>query len=319
MKLRSFFKKIDKKMIDGFIRDNQEEHLTLEFKTVSKADLSDRNDRKNFAISLSGFANSTGGIIVWGADARQNQQGIDCACGTKEIQPLSQLLSKLNEFSGQFVNPVVEGIKHKKIPTSGNKGFAVTLIPESDAGPHMAKGGVDRYYKRSGSSFYRMEHFDIEDMFGRRKKPKLSLFTVIKGGIRSIGPEGKLYESHIIVGIKNTGRGIAKYIYLALTVNAPYVINPMGLDETGNVGLNSIHNSRGHFVRYLGDSNLVIHPNSNLEITSIIRRFRKSSTKINDLVLEAEIRAEGMIVMHEKKVFSGDDIIKAAISDAEKQ
>lgn len=29
----------------------------------------------------------------------------------------------------------------------------------------MAKLEEDRYYKRSGDSFYRMEHFDLEDMF----------------------------------------------------------------------------------------------------------------------------------------------------------
>ena len=30
----------------------------------------------------------------------------------------------------------------------------------------MAKLGEDRYYKRSGDSFRKMEHFDLEDMFG---------------------------------------------------------------------------------------------------------------------------------------------------------
>jgi hypothetical protein len=39
----------------------------------------------------------------------------------------------------------------------------------------MAKFGQDRYYKRSGDTFRRMEHFDLEDMFGRRPRPKLEL------------------------------------------------------------------------------------------------------------------------------------------------
>ena len=39
----------------------------------------------------------------------------------------------------------------------------------------MAKLGENRYYKRSGDSFYQMEHFDLEDMFGRRRKPKLKM------------------------------------------------------------------------------------------------------------------------------------------------
>jgi hypothetical protein len=317
MDLKGFFNNINKETIDNFVKTNQEEHLTLEFKTVKNADFSDRNDRKNFAKSLSGFANSGGGIIVWGIDARPNQQGIDSACGTKDIEPLSMFVSKLNEFTGQFVNPFVDGIVHRKISTSDDKGFAATLVPESDAGPHMAKAGEDRYYKRSGGSFYRMEHFDIEDMFGRRKKPNLSLFTVLHDArVSSNGPQGKIYETHVVVGLKNTGRGIAKYIYFALTVNPPYQIYAWGVDRTGEIGLHSLWGPTAHFARYFGDANFVIHPNSNIDITAIVRKFGEHSINIEDLIIDAEIRAEGMMVVHDKRVFSGNDIIRKIASDA---
>src|SRR5262249_33289270 len=131
-----------------------------------------REDRKIFAQCISGFANSSGGIIVWGVDARQ-QDGVDYARERKEIEQLERFVSKLNEFTGQAVSPVADGIRHKAIETEGGRGFAATIVPESDSGPHMAKLGEDRYYKRSGTSFLRMEHFDLEDMFGRRPRPKL--------------------------------------------------------------------------------------------------------------------------------------------------
>ncbi len=47
--------------IEQFVRSKQEETLHLEFKTISKPDMSARNDRRNLATSLSGFANSDGG------------------------------------------------------------------------------------------------------------------------------------------------------------------------------------------------------------------------------------------------------------------
>jgi hypothetical protein len=50
-----------------------------------------------------------------------------------------------------------------------------TFVPETDGGPFMALFGEQRYYKRSGDSFYQMEHFDLEDMFGRRQKPNLEM------------------------------------------------------------------------------------------------------------------------------------------------
>jgi len=71
MDIHEFFKRIDESMINEFIQRGQEEHLTLEFKTVNKADLSDKQDKKAFAKAVSGFANSSGGVIVWGVVARK--------------------------------------------------------------------------------------------------------------------------------------------------------------------------------------------------------------------------------------------------------
>ncbi len=142
-----------------FIHNGKQENLFLDFKTVSKATFS-RDDRKTLAKALSGFANSSGGLVIWGIDARKNDDGIDCACGKKEIESLSLFMSRINQLTGELVNPIVEGVDHKQIVSESDKGFAVTLIPASNSGPHMAKGSEDRYYKRSGDSFYRMEHYN---------------------------------------------------------------------------------------------------------------------------------------------------------------
>jgi predicted HTH transcriptional regulator len=88
MGIKDFFDLIDLEKIKEFVQDQQEEHLTLEFKTVSRADLTDKQDRRNFAKAISGFANSSGGTIVWGVEAKGNKQKIDCACGFKEIDQL---------------------------------------------------------------------------------------------------------------------------------------------------------------------------------------------------------------------------------------
>jgi hypothetical protein len=103
--------------------------------------------------------------------AKKNQDGVDCAQAPAEISSLKLFLSRLNELTGEALSPVVDGVQHKLLETSAETGFAATFVPESLSGPHMAKLGDDRYYKRSGASFYRMEHFDLEDMFGRRQKP----------------------------------------------------------------------------------------------------------------------------------------------------
>ena len=118
---------------------------------------------------------------------------------------------------------------HRKIylDESEDKGFAVTYVPESESSPHMAKAGEYRYYKRSGDSFYKMEHFDIEDMFGRRKKPRLKLFVYPKTG----GSRGGKKEVNFIIGLKNIGRGIAKYPFIKLELNEPYQFSAYDFHE----------------------------------------------------------------------------------------
>jgi predicted HTH transcriptional regulator len=88
MDIIKYFDELNLNQIESYIKDGQEENLSLDFKTLTDSSLSKRDDRKNLAIALSGFANSEGGIIVWGVDARPNSDGVDVASELKEIENL---------------------------------------------------------------------------------------------------------------------------------------------------------------------------------------------------------------------------------------
>lgn len=271
--------------VTGYISSRQEENLSLEFKTINTPELN-RLDRRNLAIVISGFANSSGGLVVWGIVSRENTDRIDCASGTQEIEPLSQFISRLNEHTGSAASPIVEGVRHKIIPVSGDRGYAVTLVPESDSGPHMAKLGEDRYYKRSGASFYVMEHFDLEDMFGRRKKPKLNPTARIAGGGAN---------TTIILGIENAGRGTAKAPYLAFSITEPFRPRLYGLDGNGNDGLPKLHFGQRLRYRYGASANFVIHPGTVHEVTAVDLGGLNPRPELipnEDVVIEYEISAE---------------------------
>jgi hypothetical protein len=251
MNLTETFDSLGAKEITEFIQLGQEEHLHLEFKTVSNANLRGGDDMRNLARSLSGLANSSGGIIVWGVQARKNAQGIDCASASAEIAPVRLFLSRLNELTGEAVSPIVDGIRHKAIETTHDRGFAVTLVPETDSGPHMAKlGGEDRYYKRSGDSFYRMEHFDLEDMFGRRQKPRLLIH------LNSLLVPDDQSQEDLQIKIQNIGRGVAKHV--GFFVNLENVdITQVDGDHLQNVS----RLNEGRAMISYSNSLDVIHPN----------------------------------------------------------
>ncbi len=78
MDLKRWFETIELTSIDAFIKNQEQEDLHLEFKSINRSDLSHPDDRKNFARALSGFANTSGGIVVWGVSAKKIE-GVDCA------------------------------------------------------------------------------------------------------------------------------------------------------------------------------------------------------------------------------------------------
>ena len=86
MDLKAYYNQIDLEEIERFILEGQEENLNLEFKTVVHPNYNLNNkedDKKNISKTLSGFANSNGGIIIWGIKAKENEKKQDIATDKK--------------------------------------------------------------------------------------------------------------------------------------------------------------------------------------------------------------------------------------------
>ncbi len=289
--LKSWFESISIDDIRRFVEDDREEDLHLDFKLVDDPGLKSRDDRKNLAAAVSGFANSDGGLIVWGVDCRKNADGVDCACKALGINGLKKFHSRLMEFSGSAANPSVTGVEHRSlsIPGEGDHGFVVTYIPASDTGPHMAKLGEDRYYKRSGWSFLKMEHFEIADMFGRRPHPKLDLtYEVAKP--RRFGPDIKA-SVYLILG--NRGRGSARAPFLAIRATQPFDVDMFGVDGAFNHGLQYRYDPRTDLHRFAGSGEALIHPSVSLTVTRLSALIPPGGSAA-DMAIEYEICAADM-------------------------
>jgi hypothetical protein len=197
--------------IDEFISEHKPENLILDFKAKSDSDGNkplNTNDKSNFAKALSGFANSSGGVLVWGV-GEEKVDGIRVAYVRKPISNLTRFVQNLEALLPEAVVPSVEGVRIEpiKISDKDDKGYVVVLIPESPKPPHRAEFKLHQYFKRSGDSFLAMEHFEIEDMFGRRARPDL----VFEVAYETIDIKQDLHKYKLVITIKNEGRGLAKY------------------------------------------------------------------------------------------------------------
>jgi hypothetical protein len=258
MDLAQIFDSLSMATLEEYIAYAQEENLHLEFKCLNSADMRGRDDRRNFACVISGFANAAGGIIVWGIQARNNDNQVDCATALMAIPNVALLVSRLNQLTGEAADPIADGIRNRVVHASATgEGFAATLAPESESGPHMAKLGENRYYKRSGDSFYTMEHFDIADMFGRRRKPQLEFYA------RSVPANA----GQIVVGLVNKGRATAYAPYLRVTIPPPFSRSRYGVDGNGSHGLPFLPaQSRLDSYSFGASTDFLIHPGVDVDI-----------------------------------------------------
>lgn len=295
MNIDDIFEHLSIQALNDYIVRRQEEHLYLDFKLLNDSTLTSVDDKRNLARSLSGFANSSGGLIIWGVDARQNSDGIDCAVALKEIDRIELLLTRLNQLTGDAVDPTVPGVRHRIIHgVQSGKGFAASIIPESDGGPHMAKLGEDRYYKRSGANFYKMEHFDIADMFARRRRPNLVVTTQVRG-------TGS--DASIIVGLHNNGRATARAPYLALRCSGQFRRSEFGLDGNRNEGMPLLRTTMTNYPWcYAGGVDVAIHPGMFYNVACLYQGLTPQGAPSNDAVIHYAVACEDQAIQEDNIV-----------------
>ena len=95
MNIVETFEHISIEHLREYIERKQEEHLYLDFKILRDASLASLDYKRNLARALSGFANSSGGLIIWGVEARKKTT-------TESIVPLHlrKLIALLFSYQG---------------------------------------------------------------------------------------------------------------------------------------------------------------------------------------------------------------------------
>jgi hypothetical protein len=318
MNPRDTFEALDRETVERWISSQRQEDLHLDFKLLHQSPEVTRDDRKNLAKAMSGFANSDGGLIVWGVDCRKTD-GVDCATALVPVKNAPAVLGKLQSHTGDATVPIVDGVLHRLILTEGQDGLLATFVPHSDAGPHMAKLGEDRYYKRSGDSFYLMEHFDLADMFGRRPHAVLRLSLALTTGAVFSG-NGRSTEVQAIIGIENIGRAAARFPFLKVKITPPYKLSQYELDGNGRSGLRKlIRSSRDSAWRYYaGGADEIVHPGTTFDVTLAELTVGESTSSVPDLLVEYELAAEGIALMSGAERIAGERVVEVANAAMEK-
>jgi len=208
--------------IDEFIVTRQFEELFLDFKRSAdngKGQSLHEHDRNNFGRALSGFANSEGGVIIWGVDCRSGADGADIARSKEPLVDCDAFASRLEGIVSGCTVPPCPRVRSVAIHSvkGGAAGFVATYVPKSARAPHQQVPD-SRYFIRAGSSFLPAPHGVLAGLFGQRPEPFVYhsfLIEPVRCSAESV------IDAAMAVVIESDGPGIARDIFVTLDVLSP--------------------------------------------------------------------------------------------------
>lgn len=153
--------------IDSLITNEVEEDIHLDYKAAGALDKDDRK-RTEIIKDVSAFANSDGGIIVYGVSEEDHKP--------KEISPIDGRVYTKEWLENviQQIQPRIEDLNIYPIRVDDiGQSIYVVKIPRSSNAPHMARD--KRYYKRFNFKSEPMEDYEVKDLYNRASIPKLEI------------------------------------------------------------------------------------------------------------------------------------------------
>ncbi len=168
-----------KEEIEKLIKVQVQESLHLDYKqSEAIAD----NKRAEIAKDVYAFANSDGGLIVYGVvedKEKRLPEKIDegIANGSKFNREWLENVIAAN------VAPKLEGVEISEIPITDDRSIFAVRVPKSYRGPHQERMESKRYYRRYNFKSEPMEDYEIREVRNRRRfaPPLINIEVRVKG------------------------------------------------------------------------------------------------------------------------------------------
>lgn len=206
-------------IMESFIENGLEESIHIEFKSNGALLMTD-GAKKEISKDVSAFANSDGGIIVYGISEKEHKADslsfIDGNTFTKEW--LEQVISS-------SIQRNIPDLKIFPIRKDGNikQSIYVVQIPPSIQAPHICNKD-NRFYRRYNFQSVVMEEYEIRALYDRKAK---SILNINGYAITQLNNPGDFESFLCECSIRNTGK----------TIEENYKINAYLLNFPPNSGI----------------------------------------------------------------------------------
>lgn len=266
--------------IQNLITIKAEESVNLDFKAADSLGSSD-GKKNEIAKDVSSFANSDGGIIIYGILEKDfKADSIDFVNG--------------HDFSKEWLEQVINSRIQKRI--SGISIFPVRFdgdltktvfivkIPQSNAAPHLSSD--KRFYKRFNFQSIAMEEYEIRDLFNRKQKTQIELSDIlfVQGMSSSAGKQIRFVEYLLRFQACNIGNTIEEMFKLEVHIPKELIL----VDASNDLREYKIRDENGISVFSIPNSSPIYQG----EITTIVNGKIRVSERVLHLLENPGVRAK---------------------------
>lgn len=203
--------------LEQLIADREPESLFLDFKRSPQDGVSKTlspEDNKNLSKAISGFANSSGGIVVCGVDCRRHPATGNELAHKHPLADASGFTTKLQAAVSRTTIPPHPGVQvlYFDEPSQSPAGYVVVYVPQSLIGPIRALVS-NHYHVRTGSDFSFLPHDVLAGMFGRVPQPNADLNLISHPARLDSKPDHLTIEFGFVV--VNLGAVVGERPYLS--------------------------------------------------------------------------------------------------------
>lgn len=299
--MTSIFEKelITKADLEQLINDKIEESLNLDYKRGDGLKKTD-GSKKELAKDVSAFANSAGGLIIYGIDE----------AGTHVPQNFHFVNG--NEITKEWIEHILQTRIHRKIPGlkilairndgKNEESIYIIKIPESIEAPHQTSDG--RYYKRYNFESVPMEEYEVRSLYNKFTTTTFKIDDLI------INKRPKKHgEGNLAVWIHSTNSGKLYEEKYKLKITCPKSVL---VDRSARAAVIDKKNLN-YSVKYTGENETIsknstepIFPNEKFQF-GFLEMNVESLELLKGLKLTVEMTHKGGVV---KRDFNLENLIK---------